>query len=194
LLREAPVPLAMVGLLTAFPGTPLWRRLDQAGRLRSSTTGDAFGRPNFEPTMPEEALVRSYAALLKELYSPEGYFRRAAALVDRIGAPTRPSQVRGIDLVIAAQVVMWLGIFGKRRVYFWKLLVRGLRRGFAATRSAISCAIMGEHLIRYTDEVMTPRLERTLAQLAAEQGASEPLRARKPSQLASSGLQATVNH
>src|SRR5262249_10806527 len=33
-LADAPIPLAMVGILTALPGTQLWRRLEGEGRLR----------------------------------------------------------------------------------------------------------------------------------------------------------------
>ena len=49
LLCDAPLPLAMTGLLTALPGTALWRRLEREGRLRDHSDGDAFARPNFCP-------------------------------------------------------------------------------------------------------------------------------------------------
>ena len=174
LLRDAPVALAMVGLLTAFPGTALWARLEAAGRLRRSTAGDAFGRPNFQPTMPEAALVEGYANLLRELYSPEGYFLRSAALVDRIGAPKRPAKLRLVDVRIALNAVLRLGILGPRRAFFWKLLARGARRNLTAVRSAIACAVMGEHLIRYTAEVVTPRIELALQEIAREQARAQP--------------------
>jgi hypothetical protein len=32
-IRESAIPLAMVGLLSALPGTQLWRRLRREGRL-----------------------------------------------------------------------------------------------------------------------------------------------------------------
>jgi radical SAM superfamily enzyme YgiQ (UPF0313 family) len=83
LLRDAPLPLAMTGLLTALPGTALWRRLEREGRLRAHSDGDAFARPNFTPTMPERELVTSYAKLLADLYAPESYFGRSAAGADR---------------------------------------------------------------------------------------------------------------
>ena len=69
LLRDAPLPLAMAGLLIALPGTALWRRLDREGRLRDHSDGDAFTRPNFTPTMPERELIAGYADLLAELQS-----------------------------------------------------------------------------------------------------------------------------
>jgi hypothetical protein len=72
----------MTGLLTALPGTALWRRLEREGRLRAHSDGDAFARPNFTPTMPERELVAGYAKLLADLYAPESYFARTTALVD----------------------------------------------------------------------------------------------------------------
>lgn len=165
LLRDLPVPLAMVGLLTAFPGTPLYQRLEAAGRLRAPTGGDAFARTNFEPTMPEAALVAHYGRLLTELYSPDTYFRRSAALVERVGKPRRSVQLRGVDVRIALNAVLRLGLLGRRRTRFWRLLLRGLRRGVSATRSAITCAVMGEHLQRYTEEIMIPRLTQALHEI-----------------------------
>ncbi|MCA9674423.1 MAG: DUF4070 domain-containing protein, partial [Myxococcales bacterium] len=79
-LADAPIPLAMVGLLTALPGTALWRRLDGERRLRHRSSGDQFDRPNFAPAMDERALLDGHADLLAELYSPEAYLRRCQAV------------------------------------------------------------------------------------------------------------------
>jgi radical SAM superfamily enzyme YgiQ (UPF0313 family) len=162
LLRDAPLPLAMTGLLTALPGTALWRRLEREGRLRAHSDGDAFARPNFDPTMPERELVRGYAKLLTDLYAPEAYFARSAAVVDRIRAPANPTPLLAEDVQIALRSVFRLGILGERRSLFWRLLARALPRGVHAVRTAIACAVRGEHMIRYTEEVVLPRLELAL--------------------------------
>jgi len=52
-ISALPVPRAMVGLLTALPGTQLWRRLEREGRFRADFSGDQFDRTNFETSMPE---------------------------------------------------------------------------------------------------------------------------------------------
>lgn len=168
LLRDAPLPLAMTGLLIALPGTALWRRLDREGRLRDHSDGDAFGRPNFQPTMPEGELVEGYAALLAELYSPEPYFRRCAALVDRLGAPAHPMPLPLDDVWVALRAVFRLGILGPRRRFFWRLLARALPRGRHAVTTAIACAVRGEHMIRYTVEAVLPRLEAARHELDQE--------------------------
>jgi radical SAM superfamily enzyme YgiQ (UPF0313 family) len=162
LLRDAPLPLAMAGLLIALPGTALWRRLEREGRLRDHSDGDAFTRPNFTPTMPERDLLEGYADLLAELYSPEAYFRRSAAVVDRIGAPAHAGPILRKDVKTALRAVAKLGVQGTRRGFFWRLVLRALPRGVHAVRTAIACAVRGEHMIRYTQEVVLPRLTRAL--------------------------------
>jgi radical SAM superfamily enzyme YgiQ (UPF0313 family) len=170
LLRDAPLPLAMVGLMIALPETALWRRLEQEGRLRAHTNGDQFGRPNFETRMDELELLSGYAKLLRELYSPEAYFRRCAALVDRIGVPEGKAGVTRDDVAIALDAVVRLGVLGPRRRDFWRLVARGARRGLGPTKTAISCAIQGEHMIRYTEEDVVPRIERALVEARREAG------------------------
>jgi radical SAM superfamily enzyme YgiQ (UPF0313 family) len=168
LLRDAPLPLAMAGLLTALPGTALWRRLEGERRLRGHSDGDAFDRPNFAPTMPEEELVAGYAQLLADLYTPEAYYRRSAALVDLIGAPVHAGAPLFDDVRVALRSVVRLGILGSRRAFFWRLVARALPRGVHAVRTAIACAVRGEHMIRYTRESVLPRLATALERIRAE--------------------------
>jgi hypothetical protein len=118
--------------------------------------------------MPERQLVEGYANLLAELYAPESYFGRSASLVDRIGAPAHAAPLLVQDVLIALRSVLRLGVLGKRRSLFWRLLVRAVPRGVHAVRAAIACAVRGEHLIRYTEDVVLPRLDVALDQLATE--------------------------
>jgi hypothetical protein len=77
--EQQPMPLAMVGMLMALPGTALWRRLEAEGRMRKRAGGDQFCRPNFVPVMDEQALLEGYARFMKWLYSPEAYYSRCLA-------------------------------------------------------------------------------------------------------------------
>lgn len=170
-LADAPIPLAMVGLLTALPGTALWRRLAREGRLRVRATGDQFDRPNFRPTMDEATLLTGYAALLAELYSPDAYLRRCQAVSaagGRAAAPTLTRRRRRGGLRIAARAMWSLGVVSPRRSMFWRLVGPALGRSTAAIETAITQAIKGEHLIRYTHEDVLPRLHHALAAVRAE--------------------------
>jgi hypothetical protein len=164
-----PIPRAMVGILTALPGTQLWRRLEAEGRLRQElpADGDAAARPNFEPVMDERVLLRGYRQLLARLYDADGYYRRCAAHLARTrfreGVTACGSAVQGGLALVRA--VWGIGLRGPRRAHFWRLMAVALRRGRVALPRAVTLAIVGESLIRYTQEVVLPRLDRALAAL-----------------------------
>jgi radical SAM superfamily enzyme YgiQ (UPF0313 family) len=155
-LARAPIPLAMVGLLTALPGTALWRRLEREGRLRAAGDGENFARPNFTPRLDEATLLDGYADLLAQLYSPEAYTARCLAHLAR--APVPSGRVRKGGVRIALRALSHLGILGRRRRHFWRLILAALRRSPRFLPWAIEKAIQGEHLIRYTHEHVVPRI------------------------------------
>ena len=51
-IQNAPIPLAMTGILSALPSTQLWRRLEREGRLIEDWSGENFGMANFRTRMP----------------------------------------------------------------------------------------------------------------------------------------------
>jgi radical SAM superfamily enzyme YgiQ (UPF0313 family) len=172
LISRLPVPRAMVGLLGAAPGTALWRRLDREGRLRRDSTGDQFGRPNFDPAMDERALVAGYRRLLSSLYEADAFYARAGLVVDRIGDVPTP---KGRGTAAALLRTIWgIGIRGPRRRHFWRLAARAARRGPGILARGLSLAALGEHMIRYTEEVVLPRLDQTLAEMDAGKARALP--------------------
>jgi len=167
-LESAPIPLAMVGLLTALPDTALWRRLDGEGRLRADGDGENFGRPNFATVIDEETLLAGYAALLAHLYSPGAYLRRCRAFLDLAPVPRRPPRLRPGSFRILARTVWRLGIQSPRRRLFWSLVGMALRRSLRHLPWAVEKAIQGEHFLRYTVEDVLPRLRQALEDVCAE--------------------------
>ncbi len=165
LLNRLPIPRAMVGLLSALPGTALWRRLESEGRLRSDCSGDQFERPNFVPRLPERKLLAGYRRLLATLYSDESYYARGRAYLEKVRIPAgggsiRPGWPRPLLLSL------WrIGVVSRRRRHFWSLVAVGARRGRWAFAQALSIAILGEHMVRYTEEVVVPRIEESLRAL-----------------------------
>lgn len=162
-IASSPIPLAMVGMLIALPGTQLEKRLTRENRLRVVSSGDQFTHTNFEPTMGDEALLAGYTKLLAELYSPDGYEARCARFLDLIGPPPSTSPTTWADITTVARSIVKLGILGERRGLFWRLLARGARRGLPSIRWAFMHAVQGEHMIRYTHEVVLPRLRGAVA-------------------------------
>jgi len=166
-ISSLPIARAMVNLLTALPGTQLWRRLEREGRLRGTPSGDSFERPNFVPALDERTLLAGYRRLLAALYSPDAYYRRCALHLDAV--PLRRGavehSVRNGSLGTLWRAVWRLGIRGQRRQLFWRLVARGLRRGTDLLPRAVMFAIVGESLIRYTEEVVLPRIDASLSEL-----------------------------
>jgi radical SAM superfamily enzyme YgiQ (UPF0313 family) len=168
-ISSLPVPRAMVGVLTAVPGTQLWRRLEKEGRLRADATGDQYDRSNFRTTMPEEALVAGYRDLLAALFSPDGFFGRCERSLRMTPAGNGAGLRR--DALAALVRAFWrIGLRGdpERRRWFWRLLRIGLTLGRSAVARAVEFSILGEHFIRYTAEDVLPRLERRLGEIRRE--------------------------
>ncbi|HEX6203209.1 MAG TPA: B12-binding domain-containing radical SAM protein [Thermoanaerobaculia bacterium] len=163
LIRDAPVPLAMVGMLTALPGTALWRRLEREGRLREASAGDQFARPNFRPVMEERTLLTGYAELLRALYAPAAYFRRCEDFVRLARRTPGRGRPRPEHLLTLLRTAFDAGVKSPWRRHFWRLLGSASRRPHTL-RWAVSHAVMGQHLIRYTRDEVLPRIERALAE------------------------------
>jgi hypothetical protein len=169
-ISSLPIARAMVNLLIALPGTQLWRRLEREGRLRGAGSGDSFERPNFVTSLDERTLLAGYRRLLAAVYSPEAYYRRCALHLET--AHLRPGSlgqsVGSGELGAFFRGVWRLGVRGSRRRLFWKLVAKGLRRGVDMLPRAVTFAIVGESLIRYTEEVVLPRIDASLAELPAD--------------------------
>lgn len=145
-IQEAGVVTAMVGMLTALPGTRLFARLTREGRLVGSTSGNNVEATlNFEPTMERGVLVEGYRSLVRELYEPRAYYAR----VRRFLRDYRPGPVRGRigrEDVRALVVSMWvMGVRGRGRWEFWRLVLGTLVRRPRAFGQAVDLAIRGHH-------------------------------------------------
>ncbi|HTP28051.1 MAG TPA: B12-binding domain-containing radical SAM protein [Anaeromyxobacteraceae bacterium] len=167
-VSQLPIPRAMVGILTALPGTQLSRRLERQGRLRADASGDQFDRPNFETAMPELELVEGYRQLLAALFTPDAFFKRCQLSLEIAPPPRAP--FRGGGLRTLARAVWGIGICGERerRHWFWRLLIRAIRLRWAAVPQAVAFSILGEHFIRYTAEEVVPRLDRRIEEIRRE--------------------------
>ncbi len=76
---DAGIQVAMVGLLTAMPRTPLYERIEREGRLRHDVMpGDnTRAQTNVLPAgMSYEAMIDGYKALYHRLFSDDGIARR----------------------------------------------------------------------------------------------------------------------
>ncbi|MHC5021350.1 MAG: B12-binding domain-containing radical SAM protein, partial [Planctomycetota bacterium] len=171
-IAASPVSMAMVGMLMALPGTRLWRRLEAEQRLHTEASGDNLERPNFATRLPEQELVRGYAWLLQKLYEPRAYFERAlAALRLMPQAVTGHRRSFGFAARTAWRSVWKQGVRGRYRREYWRFLWKAITESPHHLTKAFSMAVVGEHMIRYTREVVLPRLQATLTAPPSPAGA-----------------------
>jgi radical SAM superfamily enzyme YgiQ (UPF0313 family) len=162
-IGRSPIPLAMVGILTALPGTQLERRLAREGRLLHDSEGDSFGRPNFQTRLDEVALLEDYAGLLGHLYSPREFFARASRSLElRPAGEGRFRRALPYALGCLSRSLVTQGVRSTYRSEYWRYLWRTVRRTPRRLGRAIALAINGEHMIRYTSEDVLPRLRRAI--------------------------------
>jgi radical SAM superfamily enzyme YgiQ (UPF0313 family) len=166
---RSPIPQAMIGVLTALPGTQLERRLVHEGRLLDRSSGETFGRTNFKTKLPEELLLQTYAHALEQIYQPEEYFTRCMRALE-----LRPHSQVGSRLPLSYALKCLLrsiwhqGVRGSYRRAYWRFLSRVVRRTPQRIARAVSLAIAGEHMIRYTRESVLPRLTNAIEEVRLE--------------------------
>ena len=145
-IQEAGVVTAMVGLLTALPGTRLFSRLSVEGRILGQSTGNNLdGTLNFVPTLERSVLVDGYRELVNALYKPEVYYQRIRTFYRSY----RPSPMSGAVTrsdVRALLLSLWhLGIVQPGRRQYWRLLIASMLRGPQTFANAVELAIRGYH-------------------------------------------------
>ncbi len=152
-IQESAIPIAMVGLLQALPGTQLYRRLGREGRL----VGDANGNNidcnlSFIPTMSAKCLLDGYRSILKRIYAPDAYYERVRLFLDRYH-PTNRMRRTLSDYVALCRSIVKQGVFGNARASYWKFLIDAATRYRHAFGPAVTLAIMGYHFAAVTEEV-----------------------------------------
>ncbi len=166
-ISRSPIAMAMVGMLFALPGTQLWRRLEKEGRLHGHCDGDNVYRPNFETRLPADLLVLGYRELLLRLYAPRAYFERSLRSLALRASLPRAAYRRplGFGLLCLARSLWRQGVVGRYRAEYWRFLFKALQVAPRRFSDAVTLAIVGEHMIRYTAEDVVPRLEAATPEL-----------------------------
>jgi hypothetical protein len=152
-IRESAIPLAMVGLLTALPDTQLWRRLKKEGRLlRESLGNNTECSLNFIPRMDTARLIEGYQRIVRTIYSPAEYYKRALDCLSHLTQGPEPRHNNLISDVLAfIRIALALGVRDPARAEFWRYMKRTLtshRQNFA---HAVTLAAMGYHFRKLTD-------------------------------------------
>jgi radical SAM superfamily enzyme YgiQ (UPF0313 family) len=145
-IQQSGIVTAMVGLLQAPPGTRLYERLKQEGRLLERLSGDNVdGTTNIIPMMNFDALREGYQRILQHIYSPEHYYQRVKTFLHEYKSPKIKARLAPEHIFALFHSIYRLGIIGRERVHYWKLLGWTLFRRPRLFPVAVTLAIYGYH-------------------------------------------------
>lgn len=152
-IQKSAIPIAMVGLLQAMPGTQLFRRLSREGRILHDGGGNnTSSELNFLPRMNSARLVEGYHSVLRRIYSGEAYYARVREYLNRCRPHYRPhfsfGNVRALILSVLRQ-----GIRGKARLSYWKFVLAASTRYRRSFGAAMTMAVMGYHFQVITERI-----------------------------------------
>jgi radical SAM superfamily enzyme YgiQ (UPF0313 family) len=176
LIEDAAIPLCIVGLLYALPGTQLTRRLATEGRLHAQhdvfSPGDQCTHGlNFEPSRPLREILLDYKSVLERVFDPVVYAKRLdrlASMLDRSGRPQEASEGdlrhKFNSIERAHRIVTQLP--GTREP-FWKTLTSCAKTNPGALRYIVMLMAIYLHLGPYSRYVISA-VERRIAALDAE--------------------------
>ena len=158
-IQSSGIPIAMVGLLQAMPGTQLFKRLRLEGRILNAGQGDNTNdKLNFLPNMDSIRLIEGYRSVLRRIYSCEAYYERVKLYLSRTYSKNEEKRTRQRWLTkgnVRAFVtsIVRQGIFGSHRWSYWRFLLTVATRYRHCVGPAMTLAVMGYHF-----QVMISRL------------------------------------
>jgi radical SAM superfamily enzyme YgiQ (UPF0313 family) len=145
-IQNSGIVTAMVGLLQAPPGTKLYERLKQEGRLSGLLSGDNVdGTTNIIPKMDMRQLMKGYEKILHSIYRPRPYYKRIKTFLREYKAPKISVKLDFQRFLAFFRTSIRIGIFGRERIQYWNLLVWTLCRCPKLLPVAITLAIHGHH-------------------------------------------------
>jgi radical SAM superfamily enzyme YgiQ (UPF0313 family) len=179
-IQKSGIPVAMVGLLQAMPGTQLFRRLWKEGRIVSLGGGNnTDDKLNFLPRMDSAKLVEGYRSVLKRIYNCEAYYDRVKLYLNRTQpkpgkrkdgqrVKSQPWLTRENARALVTSIIRQ-GVFGRAKWSYWKFLAAAATRYRHCFGAAMTLAVMGYHF-----QVMTHKLSEAMEAAPTEVEAGLP--------------------
>jgi radical SAM superfamily enzyme YgiQ (UPF0313 family) len=147
--EESGLPVLILSVLEALPGTRLWSDLEEAGRLIPHQTGPL----NFKTLRPPEEIRASCIKTYRALYDPIPFLERVCAHFLSLGLehlPTRPPSRPTLGDFRAAFLMCWYqGVVRETRWIFWPRLFAVARRSRALLPHYFNVCAYIEHFIDY---------------------------------------------
>jgi hypothetical protein len=148
-IQQSGIVTAMVGMLQAPPGTRLFERLSREKRVCAEFSGDNVdGRTNIIPKMGTDKLIDGYRAIMKQIYSPRKYYQRVRRVLAELKKPVATTPSDWQRILAFWRAGLRLGVLGKERFQYWRLLTWTLVRRPRRLSLAVTLAIYGYHYRR----------------------------------------------
>jgi hypothetical protein len=153
-IQHSGIAVAMVGLLQAPVGTRLYQRLAHLGRVLGPISGNNVdGSTNIIPAMGIERLKQGYRSLLDTIYTPSLFYARARAFLRQFPGKKIESVIKPEEIGALLKTVYYIGIRGKERLYYWRLLLWTLFRRPRLLPEAVTMTIYGHHFRRVCEQL-----------------------------------------
>lgn len=157
-IQDSGIIVAMVGLLQAPFGTPLYNRLLQEDRLQAEMTGDnADGSTNIIPKMDPLVLSQGYQRVIRTIYSPEVFYSRVKTFLKTYRPQKSPVHMEIQEVKAFLRSIFKLGIVGKERRQYWNLFFWTLFRFPNRMPLAITMTIYGYHFSKIVEKQLQVR-------------------------------------
>jgi radical SAM superfamily enzyme YgiQ (UPF0313 family) len=157
-IQQAGIPKAMVGLLTALPGTRLYERLLAEGRILKTPSGNNthLMGTNFITKIEASQLISGYRNLLGQLYDKrlKTYFQRCNLLLDTLqerASFSRNIGCREMMVLMKSLLQQSLKPYGLRYIRF---VTRNLLKNRRLFPEAVRLALQGHHFYMITRQAL----------------------------------------
>jgi len=148
-IQKSGIVTAMVGMLQAPPGTRLFDRLQRESRVVNTFSGDNVdGTTNILPRMGIDRLLDGYQRIMQQIYSPKNYYRRVRTLLKELKEPEINQPINIQRFLSIFRSAFRLGVLGKERFHYWRLMIWTLIRKPRLISVAITLSIYGYHYRR----------------------------------------------
>jgi hypothetical protein len=107
--------------------------------------------------MPSRTLQEGYQRILKHIYAPKNHYERVQTFLREYRAPTFKTPVSAGQCAAFAYSMLRLGIIGRGRWHYWKLLTWTIFRRPRQVPLAVTLMVCGYHFRRVAEMNMLAR-------------------------------------
>lgn len=157
-IQKNAIPKAMIGFLNALPGTRLYQRLMNEGRILKASIGNNTHNmtTNFKTAMAPEQLKEGYKKILARLYdlNLKNYFERCSRFMDNLEYTAYfQRKIHLEDVKILFRSIYWQ-VFTPYGFQYLKFVIRSMIRHPNILGEAISLSITGHHFHTITQQTL----------------------------------------